>query len=493
MAIELKMGISRPAALFAAVLGICASSSTPAFSNPRADEERRQAPHSSVHLVRAIWEEAAFTAINGLIYRLDLKTEKPDWVYDLTWHDQIGRLWISKWVYDANDFMVNFTHVPQGIVNHLIARSNGLNLFESILFGAASSFVWEAIPEYHEQISINDMIHTPWTGFVLGENLFDLGKYFRSRGLGSLGRILSWVVDPLSALNGLLNGSPSPAPAKTSPSPSDAHAGISLVAGSERIADRPSSSGALGVEWSHRFVPEPPLSSDRAGGRLDNPLGADLDMRCLFYPEGHLGISISSQVLIAGHVSPDRFYYGLASALDFAWSDRAGWTDRLLSTDLAGLAGGFVLSRRDFRLEASAALYGHFSMVRPAALEDYLQTRDLQGVRTTLRESQYYFAWGPSACARFLCRFKAFEITGSLNYRDFIPTAGQERYPETITRDLKLADTRTGWRLSAGISLAEDQALIFIAAEGLRRWGRMDDIVTSRSLVSLNAGLMLSF
>ena len=464
---------------------------SPSILNPYLRTENAAA-ESPVHLGRAIWEEAAFTAVNGLIYRLDLKAEKPDWVYDLTWHDQIGRLWISKWVFDANDFMVNFTHVPQGIVNHLIARSNGLNLFTSFLFGTASSFVWEAIPEYHEQISINDMLQTPWAGFVLGENLFDLGKYFRSRGLGSLGRILSWIVDPLGGLNGLLDKRSSAAPERASSSPSDGHAGISLVAGSERISGRPSSSGALGVEWSHRFVPEPTISSDH-GGRLGNPLGADLDMSCLFYPEGRMGMSISSQVLIAGHVSPDRFYYGLASALDFAWSDRAGWTDRLLSTDLAGLAGGFVLSRRDFRLEASAALYGHFSMVRPAMLEDYLQTRDLQGVRTTLRESQYYFAWGPSACARFLCRFKAFEITGSLNYRDFIPTAGQERYPETITRDLKLADTRTGWRISAGVSLAEDQALIFIAAEGVRRWGRMDDIVTSRSLVSLNAGLTLYF
>jgi hypothetical protein len=473
-----------------AILGISGLFSSPALSASQADSA---GTGSSVHLGRAVWEDAIFTAVLGVIYRLDLKTNKPDWVFGLNWHDQTRRLWISRWVYDANDFIINFRHVPQGIVNYLIARSNGLNLLESFLFGAAASFVWEAVPEYHEEISINDMIHTPWAGFVLGENFFLLGKYFRSRNLGQVGRILAWLVDPLSGLNGLLDGRASTTQAKAPPYPSDAHVGLSLVAGAERISDRASTAGMLGVEWSHRFVPEPTAAPGNGGDSLRNPLGADFDMGFLVYPGGRMGISISSQILIAGHVSPNRFYYGLASALDFAWSDRPGWTDRLLSTDLAGPAGGFVLIRRDFRLEASAALYGHFSMVRPSGLEGYLLTHDLQGANTALRQSYYYFAWGPSARARFLCRYKAFELAGGLTYRDFISIGGHDRYPKAVTNDFACSDTRTSWRVSAGISLAENQALAFVAAEGLRRWGRMDTVANSRSFVIFDAGLTFYF
>lgn len=82
----------------------------------------------------------------------------------------------SKWVLDNDQFSVNqFLHPYGGTMYYGLARSAGLNFWESFLYSSAGSFLWEIGGEKTTP-SINDMITTPIGGTFLGEPLFRMAS-----------------------------------------------------------------------------------------------------------------------------------------------------------------------------------------------------------------------------------------------------------------------------------------------------------------------------
>ncbi len=78
----------------------------------------------------------------------------------------------SKWVIDDDQFSTNqFLHPYGGTIYYGSARSAGLNFYESFLYTAAGSFLWEIGGE-RTRPSINDQITTTFGGTFLGEPLF---------------------------------------------------------------------------------------------------------------------------------------------------------------------------------------------------------------------------------------------------------------------------------------------------------------------------------
>ncbi|MEP6887082.1 MAG: DUF3943 domain-containing protein [Nitrospirales bacterium] len=82
----------------------------------------------------------------------------------------------SKWVLDNDQFSVNqFLHPYGGTVYYGLARSAGLNFWESFLYAGAGSFLWEIGGEKTTP-SINDQITTTFGGTFLGEPLFRMAN-----------------------------------------------------------------------------------------------------------------------------------------------------------------------------------------------------------------------------------------------------------------------------------------------------------------------------
>jgi hypothetical protein len=82
----------------------------------------------------------------------------------------------SKWVLDNDQFSVNqFLHPYGGTVYYGLARSAGLNFWESFLYAGAGSFLWEIGGE-KTMPSINDQITTTFGGTFLGEPLFRMAN-----------------------------------------------------------------------------------------------------------------------------------------------------------------------------------------------------------------------------------------------------------------------------------------------------------------------------
>lgn len=82
----------------------------------------------------------------------------------------------SKWVIDTDPFATNqFLHPYGGSIYHGIARSTGLNFWESVGYAAVGSVLWEFAGETGAP-SINDQITTPIAGSFLGEPLFRMAS-----------------------------------------------------------------------------------------------------------------------------------------------------------------------------------------------------------------------------------------------------------------------------------------------------------------------------
>ena len=82
----------------------------------------------------------------------------------------------GKWVIDDDQFSVNqFLHPYSGSIYFGLARSAGLNFWESFLYAAAGSTLWELGGEKTTP-SINDQIATTFGGTFLGEPLFRMAN-----------------------------------------------------------------------------------------------------------------------------------------------------------------------------------------------------------------------------------------------------------------------------------------------------------------------------
>lgn len=115
----------------------------------------------------------------------------------------------SKWVVDNDPFATNqFLHPYGGSIYYGIARSAGLNFWESFGYATVGSFLWEIGGETGAP-SINDQITTPIGGTFLGEPLFRMASLLLESDDGPPGfwrELAAAVVSPPTGFNRLVFG-----------------------------------------------------------------------------------------------------------------------------------------------------------------------------------------------------------------------------------------------------------------------------------------------
>src|ERR1700760_251243 len=115
-----------------------------------------------------------------------------------------------KWVVDNDAFATNqFLHPYQGAFYQGLARSSGLNFWESSAYTFGGSLLWEMAGETTRP-SINDQVASGISGHFLGEPLFRMASLLLetdSRGEPRLWRrIAAAVISPSMGVNRLLYG-----------------------------------------------------------------------------------------------------------------------------------------------------------------------------------------------------------------------------------------------------------------------------------------------
>jgi hypothetical protein len=115
----------------------------------------------------------------------------------------------GRWGIDDDQFSVNqFLHPYSGTVYYSLARSSGLNFWESSLYTAAGSYLWELGGEKQDP-SINDMIATTFGGMFLGEPLFRMANLLLETDSGPPGfwrELGAAVISPPTGFNRLVWG-----------------------------------------------------------------------------------------------------------------------------------------------------------------------------------------------------------------------------------------------------------------------------------------------
>jgi hypothetical protein len=115
----------------------------------------------------------------------------------------------SKWIIDDDQFATNqFLHPYGGTVYYGLARSAGLNFWESFLYAATGSFLWELGGETGPP-SINDQITTTFGGTLFGEPLFRMANLVLEGGRGKPGfwrELGAAVISPPTGFNRLVFG-----------------------------------------------------------------------------------------------------------------------------------------------------------------------------------------------------------------------------------------------------------------------------------------------
>jgi hypothetical protein len=116
----------------------------------------------------------------------------------------------SRWVLDNDQFSINqFLHPYGGTVYYGLARSAGLNFWESFLYTGAGSFLWEIVGEKTAP-SINDQITTSFGGTFLGEPLFRMANLLLESDddgkPGFVRKLAAGVISPPTGFNRLVFG-----------------------------------------------------------------------------------------------------------------------------------------------------------------------------------------------------------------------------------------------------------------------------------------------
>ena len=137
------------------------------------------------------------------------QTEDGKKVYSSTFSSTWDHLRKENWVYDKDPFNINqFGHPYQGATMYGLARSSGLNFWESLAYSNVGSFLWKMAGET-DRPSINDQITTGNAGSLFGEALFRMAGLILEGGgdkpdlwheLGAA------IVSPATAVNRLAFG-----------------------------------------------------------------------------------------------------------------------------------------------------------------------------------------------------------------------------------------------------------------------------------------------
>lgn len=144
-----------------------------------------------------------------LLNQFDRHFVEPKEVYRTGTKSTWKNLTDSKWMVDTDPFGTNqFLHPYGGSIYYGIARSTGLNFWESFGYAAVGSFIWEFAGETGAP-SINDQITTPIAGTFLGEPLFRMASLLLESDGGRPGflqELGAAVLSPPTGFNRLVFG-----------------------------------------------------------------------------------------------------------------------------------------------------------------------------------------------------------------------------------------------------------------------------------------------
>lgn len=463
-------------------------------------------------LGRAILEMIPMLGSSQVNYWIKYTQWIEDWQFQLTWKDQKRRFFsLEAQKFDSNCFQTNWTHSLAGALYYNFARSNNLTWGESLLYNTLTSMYWEFIVEWREVVSVNDNILTSIGGFSIGEAMYQTSKYFLDRP-GTVNKIVGTLFDPILAFNHWLNRRSR----RIHPPVLFNHAHqftlfLGYKSGTHSVLGEDYSNFHVGLDTEIINIPKYGKAGSYDLG-YNKPMSSRLHFDISFGPEGMEEYRASTKVILMGKAKQElqdtgdgvegftlfwgagssfelfqeRSIFHFDSCTEFYFSDEfvniptpTQFTDKFSTVHIIGpvFDVNFLTSKTQLRLTVEA--YLDFSLVNAMALNDYTQNANLEGVKATLANYGYYYAFGFTTEANARFKYENIQLGAGLRYTYYNSVEGLDRFYDTISDDFNIEDSRFDYNVNLGYTIPGTNAELFVNYEEVKRTGWIRD-VTSR-------------
>ncbi len=427
--------------------------------------------------------------------------------------------------FDSNTFQFNWTHSMAGALYYNYARANHFNKTGSFLFSLGASYFWEFVIEFREVVSINDMISTTVGGISIGESMFQLGRFFRSRKPTFLNKILRFLSNPVLSLNDWLEKKRT---TNLYAFTEDYWYDCRLIVGPrfDTLSGRDSNSFLhLGFETQIIDIPEYGKPGAASKG-IKNTIATEFNISGTFNKNGLYEYNIFAKTVLFGHFeqnihgaepevnedemghgfledinSSDRvgysFFLGAASAFELIENnvvmlpddenripgtgnipglpDRA---DRYAVLNLLGPTFDLAIFNKDLKLRFVADAYGDFSLVHSHVFSEYKEMATFGQTKSTLENHRYYYALGITLASMLQVNYANLEFRGKVRYHYFDSIEGLDRFQGDILDedDFDLKDERLTYNLSLGYRIPRTPLQLVLGLEQMERRGTIGDL-----------------
>ncbi|HOI44052.1 MAG TPA: DUF3943 domain-containing protein, partial [Candidatus Aminicenantes bacterium] len=471
-------------------------------------EDSKAASGGPKNLGRAVLEFGVIMAISQTNYWVHYDRWREDWEYRATWADQKRRFFsFEAWKFDTNRYGTNWMHSLSGAINYNIARSNGLDIIESMLFGVMTSLYWEYIVEYKEALSINDSLLNPLSGMYIGEAWYQVGRFFATR-KDSAARFLS-MINPIVRLNHRLDGGRG----RGGMNPGDGGHDIHLDVGYSTFRAEKTSypSGLLHLGFRAALMNGPARGGESSAGAGTGPPAATELRTDVSIKGGKIEeLALFSRVVWTALMrrddappAPGNSSWSLGLASGFSVLNKRGvadydlgkvdygdqdalrldeprdFRDKFCITHIIGPAFDAAVISGDLKLRLKWDAYIDFCLMNAFALNAYSRVFPINGFKPTLLYYGYYYGRGFSTLAGFSADWRALRLSGGAAYHAADSIKGRERFQGAFEKDVAVNDSRVRLEFGLGIRLPGIPARIALTWEGVGRKGTISSITES--------------
>lgn len=471
-------------------------------------------------LGRAVLEGLGHMLYATISYWIRQDVMREDWEYQFNWEDQKRRFFFTDGMrFDSNSFTFNWTHSLAGAVYYNYARANHFNPLESFLFSFGVSYFWEFVVEFKEMVSINDTISTPMGGPNIGESLFQLGRFFRSRRPTFINKIARFISNPMLTLNELLDGKKrkyrygfdrdywhdcrlfaGPRFDTFSGGPADTFLYLGLESQLVLLPE-------YGMPGISRFPVKKTLFTElNIGGTIGGKGLYEFSIYAKSVLFGYFSQNIRSR---AGHTfggldpgmlddidNDDRvgysFFLGAATVFetirrdplkipgyegDPAVTGHPDREDKYTIINLVGPTFDLSLFYKNLKIRLAADAYGDFSLIHSHAFKDYSQLHRFGQTKSTLENHGYYYALGVTLSSMLQVDYSNIEFRGKLKYHYFNSIEGLDRFQRDMADedDFDLKDHRFRYDVSLGYRIPNTSLQLVLGLEQIDRRGYIGD------------------
>jgi hypothetical protein len=449
-----------------------------------------------------------------------------DWQFHLNLDSQISRFfWLEGWLFDSNNFKLNWTHSLAGGIYYELARTNNMPWLQSLLMAVGGSTYWEGVVEWKEVISTNDQIMTGIGAFATGESWFQIGRYLAHQP-GLFCQALSFL-NPLVKFNRWLDRKDPGAKDDTPPGWHD----FSLFAGMRNLATagQASETGAyFGFHTRLLGLPEygkpgdiretlrdtywSDISLDYAvrNGRADETnfyMGAvpwgyfrqkiDDDLQGYSLT---IGLGSFFEYFKKRPIDPyDSVPVPVNQGIDLHLERPRNFTDKLAILHIAGPVLDWTVFRLGLKLRTVAEAYFDFALVNSYALNAYSELHHtlpfdtIEGMKTTVLYYGYHYAVGGTFSGKTDLEWRGLRAHALASFGAWSSVDIWDRFQAQVTNNAHLDDNRFRYLLGAGWKLPRVPLELFVSYEGIRRWGRLLEVRVHGLEKRTFAGLEFSF